>query len=81
MESRELKVQVQCMERPGCYRVTLNGHVVGYVSKDSHGYFAGDLEYAHKDGCVYLCQIDCAGTLKEVRLQFEQFISGSFEDL
>ena len=49
--------------------------------EDSYGHFEGDLEYSHTDGCTYLCQIQSAETLVEVRRQLEEIIYGDFEDL
>ncbi len=75
----ESRVKFEGSER---YQVKIDGDVAGYVSReDSYGHFEGDLEYNHTDGCTYLCQIQSAETLDEVRRQLEEIIYGDFEDL
>lgn len=73
----ESRVKIEGSDR---YQVKFDGNIAGYVSKDSYGYFEGDLKYKYGD-CVYLCQVHDAETLEEVRLQLEEFIDGDFEDL
>ena len=74
----ESRVKFEGSER---YQVKIDGDIAGYVSRDSHGYFEGDLEYNHTDGRTYLCQVHDAATLDDVRIQLEEVIDGDFEDL
>lgn len=75
----ESRVKFEGSER---YQVKIDGGIAGYVSReDSYGHLEGDLEYNHTDGCTYLCQIQSAETLDEVRRQLEEIIYGDFEDL
>tara|TARA_B100000927_G_scaffold278034_1_gene260261 strand:+ start:23539 stop:23973 length:435 start_codon:yes stop_codon:yes gene_type:complete len=78
-DKNKIKIQIEVQSNPlpalepRRFLVFCDGILAGHVSGDSHGYFEGDLEYKYGD-CVYLCQVHDAETLKEVRLQFEEFI-------
>lgn len=78
-DKNKVKIQIEAESNPlpalkqRRFLVFCDGILAGHVSGDSHGYFEGDLEYKYGD-CVYLCQIHDTETLKDVRLQFEEFI-------
>lgn len=75
-DKNKIQIQVELnslITEPCRFLVFCDGILAGHVSGDSHGYFEGDLEYQYGD-CVYLCQVHSAETLKEVRLQVEEFI-------
>ena len=73
-DKNKVKIQIEGhVHEPGRFLVFCDGILAGHVSRDSYGYFGGDLEYKY-GGCVYLCQVHDAETLKGVRLQFEEAI-------